>query len=123
LDEPIPAPQLPDGFTIRHVAGEHEVEQLVELHRAAFGTENMTTTYRLAMMRVPEYDRTLDLLAVAPDGKLAAFCVGYVSEAENRLSEQKLGWLDPVGTRPEFQRQGLARSLLLTGLHLLKEGA
>jgi GNAT superfamily N-acetyltransferase len=117
----IPEPQLPAGFTIRHAAGEHEVEQLVESHRAAFGTENMTVAYRLAMMRVPEYDPHLDLLAVGPDGRLAAFCFGYISQAENRLSRQQVGWLDPVGTRPEFRRQGLARALLLTGLQLLKQ--
>ncbi len=117
----IPAPQLPAGFTIRHVAGEHEVEQLVETHRAAFGTENMTVAYRLAMMHVPEYDPQLDLVAVASDGTLAAFCFGYISQAENRLSRQQVGWLDPVGTRPEFRRRGLARALMLTGLALFKQ--
>jgi GNAT superfamily N-acetyltransferase len=114
-------PQLPAGFAIRPVDGEHEVEQLVELHRAAFGTENMTVAYRLAMMRVSEYDPQLDLVAVAPDGRLAAFCFGYISQAENRLSGRQVGRLDPVGTRPEFRRRGLARALLLTGLQLLKQ--
>jgi ribosomal protein S18 acetylase RimI-like enzyme len=112
---------LPAGFTIRHVSGEHEVENLVELHRAAFGTENMTVAYRLAMMCVPDYDRSLDLIAVAPDGRLAAFCVGVIPAEENALTGHKDGWLDPIGTRPEFQRRGLAHALLLTGLHLLKQ--
>jgi ribosomal protein S18 acetylase RimI-like enzyme len=118
---PIPAPQLPSGFSVRHVSGEAEVEDLVELHRAAFGTENMTVAYRLAMMRVPDYDPSLNLLAVAPDGRLASFCVGTIPAQENALSGDKEGWLDPVGTRPEFQRRGLARALMLIGLRLLKE--
>jgi ribosomal protein S18 acetylase RimI-like enzyme len=112
---------LPAGFTIRHVAGEHEVENLVELHRAAFGTENMTVAYRLAMMRVPDYDPSLDLIAVAPDGRMASFCVGTIPAQENALNGHKDGWLDPIGTRPEFQRRGLARALLLTGLNLLNQ--
>ncbi len=93
---------------------------LVELQQAAFGTQNMTVDYRLAMMRVPEYDPQLDLLAVAPDGRLTAFCVGGVSAEENVQTGLNAGWLDPIGTRPEFQRQGLARALMLTGLSLLK---
>jgi hypothetical protein len=54
LHEPIPSPQPPPGFTIRHVRGEEEATAVAALHRAAFGTEAMTTEHRLAMMRVPE---------------------------------------------------------------------
>ncbi len=121
LTEAIPTPSLPAGFTIRPLAGEQEVEQLVELHRAAFGTENMTVAYRLAMMRVPDYDPTLDLIAIAPDGQWVAFCLASISQADNRQAQQPTGWLDPVGTRPAFQRRGLAKALMLTGLALLKE--
>lgn len=121
LTEPIPTPQLPPGFTIRHLAGEQEVEQMVELHRAAFGTEIMTVAYRLAMMRVPEYNPTWDLIAVAPDGQWVAFCLANYSQAENQQTTQPTGWLDPIGTQPEFRRRGLAKALMLTGLVLLKE--
>ena len=77
LGEPIPTPSLPPGFTVRPLKGEHEVDALVALHRAAFGTNKMTVDLRLAMMRVPDYDRELDLLAVAPDGRLAADLFGF----------------------------------------------
>ena len=117
----IPTPQLPTGFTIRHVAGEQEVEQLVALHRAAFGTENMTVAYRLAMMRVPDYDPTMDLIVVAPDEQWVAFCLAELSHAKNQQASQPTGWLDPIGTHPAFRRRGLAKALLLTGLALLKE--
>lgn len=121
LDEPIPTPQIPTGFSLRHVLGEQEVEALVALHRAAFGTEHMTVEERLAMMHVPEYDPQLDLLAVAPDGRLAAYCFCSISEQENRHSGRKEGWTDPVATHPDFQRRGLAKALLLRGLQKLKE--
>lgn len=121
LSEPIPEPQLPPGFTIHHVTDEGDVERMVELHQAAFGTQNMTIDYRLAMMRVPEYDPTLDLIAVAPDGKWVSFCMGSISEEENRQAGRKMGWLDPVGTHPDFRRRGLAQALLLTGMLRLKE--
>ncbi|HOU13510.1 MAG TPA: GNAT family N-acetyltransferase [Anaerolineae bacterium] len=121
LHAPIPAPQLPAGFSIRHVTGEHEVEALVALHRAAFGTENMTVEERLAMMRTPEYDAELDLVAVAPDGRLAAYCMVSISQEENARTGRNEGYTDPVATHPDFRRLGLARALLLTGLYALQQ--
>ena len=118
---PIPTPQIPAGFSIRHVTGEHEAEALVGLHRAAFGTENMTVEERLAMMRVPDYDLELDLLAVAPDGRLAAYCMVSISQEENLRTGRNEGYTDPVATHPDFQRRGLAKALLLTGLHTLQQ--
>jgi len=121
LNEPIPTPQVPVGFSVRHVAGEHEVETLVALHCAAFGTENMTVEERLAMMRVPEYDSELDLLVIAPDGKFAANCMCSISQEENERTGRNEGYTDPVATLPDFQRRGLAQVLLLTGFHNLKQ--
>ena len=121
LDKPIPAPQLPVGFSIRHVAGEQEVKALVALHRAAFGTENMTVEERLAMMRVPEYDSELDLLVIAPDGGFAAYCMCSSSQEENERTGRNEGYTDPVATHPDYQRRRLAQALLLTGFHKLKQ--
>ncbi|MDX9955836.1 MAG: GNAT family N-acetyltransferase [Anaerolineae bacterium] len=121
LDQPISTPQLPEGFTIRHVLGEEEVEALVALHRAAVGTEHMTVEERLAMMRVPEYKPELDLLAATPDGQLVAYCMCGISEEENAATGRNEGYTDPVGTHPDFQRRGLARALMLTGLQALKQ--
>ena len=56
LAEPIPEPALPMGYLIRPVAGEAEVEALVALHRAAFGTEHLTAAERLTWMRASDYD-------------------------------------------------------------------
>src|SRR3990172_711347 len=62
LNEPIAPPQLPQGFHIRPMAGDAEVAALVRLHRAAFGTRNMTVKERLVMMQQPDYDAGLDLV-------------------------------------------------------------
>ncbi len=121
LNGPIPTPYLPPGFTIRPVAGEQEVEAYVALHRAAFGTQNMTVEYRLAIMRSPDYIPELDLVVVAADGTLVALCVCRISPAENNPSLRLNGWTDPVATHPSYRRRGLSRALLLSGLSLLKE--
>ena len=121
LADPIAKPQLPEGFMIRPIGGEQEAEDWVRLHRAALGTQTMTTEYKLAMMRPPTYDPQMDLVTVAPDGRLAAYCVCFINFEENTLSGQRNGYTDPVATHPDFQRRGLAKALLLTGLSLLKE--
>jgi len=121
FDRPFPDPVLPPGFTIRVLNGEAEAAIAADLHRAAFGTDYMTTENRLVMMRTSEYDPTLDLVAVAPDGRLAAYTMGSISAEENLHFGRRIGYLDPLATHPDFQRLGLARALLLTGLRMLKE--
>ena len=122
LNDPIPDSQPPPGFSIRSVAGESEIEALVALHRAAFGTDNMTIEERRAMMSGPDYDPALDLVVVAPDGRLAGFCVCGIPREENAATGRNEGYTDPIGVHPDFQKQRLAHALLLTGLHLLREG-
>ena len=116
LSLPIRSHPLPDGFTIRCVQGKSEVEALVALHRAAFGTDKMTIEERLAMMSTPLYIRELDLVAVASDGELAAFCVCGFDDPD-----KKEAFTDPIGTHPRYRRMGLAQTIVTTGLKLLKE--
>ena len=119
LSEPVPAHPLAAGFSIRPIKGESEVQELVSLHRAAFGTEYMTVPARLAMIGTAQYHPDLDLVAVSPDGDLAAFCVCGLDAADRTL-----GTTDPIGTHPRFRRQGLGKAIVSAGLRGLKnEGA
>ncbi|MBE0699797.1 MAG: GNAT family N-acetyltransferase [Anaerolineaceae bacterium] len=120
LSEPIPLPQVPPGFIIRCLAGDEEAAWVM-LHRAAFATQNMTLAYRQAMTQSPDYDPQLDLVAAAPDGSLAAYVFGSIRYEENEQTGLKIGWTDPVGTHPDYQRRGLARELLLECLRRLRE--
>ena len=122
LDPPISIPTLPPGFSIRPMGGENEIEAYVALHRASFGTENMTIAYRQSIMSAPGYIPELDLVAIAPDGTLAAFCVCQIfPDDAPRAGGQKEGWTDPVGTQPDYRGMGLAKALMLTGMSLLSE--
>lgn len=114
LTDPIEEFPLPPGFSIRSVTGEGEVDALVSLHRAAFGTDNMTVEERLAIMRSPNYAPSLDLVAVAPNGELSAFCICS-------LDENGTGYTDPIGTHPNYQRLGLGKAIVSSGLRMLKD--
>jgi mycothiol synthase len=120
LREPIPEPRLPDGYAIRHLSGEAELDAYCAMHRDAFGTAYMTAERRLPLLRDPGYDAELDLVAVAPDGELAAFVYCSVDAEENERLALAQGWTDPVGTRPAHRRRGLSTALVLEGFRRLR---
>lgn len=121
LRAPIPGVTLPAGFHIRPLEGEHELPAYVALHQATFDSGEMTLEMRRAIMRAPEYDRALDLVAVSAVGKLAAFCVCQIFNEENAITGEECGWTDPIGAHPGFQGLGLGLALLYTGFRKLKE--
>ena len=114
LTERLPLPQLPSGFKLRPLRGEVEVGDYVALHRAAFGTDNMTVEWRARTLQTPHYVPKLDVVAVAPEGRLAAFCVGWAlpNHAETQV--------EPLGVHPDFQHLGLGRAVLLEGLRRMQ---
>ena len=119
LRTPIPDPAVPDGFSIRQLAGEGELAAIVALHQAVFAAPSAGDE-RLALMRDPDYRPDLDLVAVAPDSTLAAFCICSTSAEEDRPQSYHEGWVELLGTHPRFRRRGLGQALLLTGLQRLR---
>lgn len=115
LSQPIPEPKLPQGFSIRPLAGHQEAEAVAALHRLALDTDYMTTENYLAIMNTSAYDPSLNLVAIAPKGTIVANCICSVNEQE------RIGYTDPVATHPRYQGMGLGRALLARGMQLLKE--
>jgi mycothiol synthase len=116
IDQSIPEPVFPPGFTVRCVTGEQEVDLLVDLHREAFGTSHMTRDQRLAIMRAPGYDPTMDFVALNPGGKMCAFCICSVEG-----DDHDTGHIDPIGTREEYKRMGLGQAIVSVGLRALQD--
>jgi mycothiol synthase len=121
LSETISPALFPEGFTLRQAAGEQELDAIVALHQAAFGTQNMTIETRRAIMRNPDYIPELDLLLEAPNGTLAAFCYCAIPKEANELSRRSEGEIGITGTGPAYQKRGLGRAMLLAGLQRLKD--
>jgi ribosomal protein S18 acetylase RimI-like enzyme len=102
-----------DGFEIRSIRGEDEHAARADAARLAFASTLEPEAHRaryLRFMRSPAYEREHDIVAVAPDGTIAAFAIYW---PDNELS---LGQFEPVGTHPDFRRRGLARAVLHEGL-------
>lgn len=115
--QPLLQPQLPPGFSLRPLAGAAEVAAYVDLHRAVFESENMTVAWRARTLRHPDYRPDLDLVAVAPDGRLAAFCVGWFTPTG--LGSPS-GQIEPMGVHADFRHLGLGRAILSQALRRLE---
>lgn len=106
-------PQLPPGFTI-HDVNDEDIAVKVAVHRAAFHPSQMTEQIYRGLRQAPGYIPELDLVVVGPDGRFASFCLCWIDPV-NRIGE-----FEPVGTHPDFRRQGLARAVLWAGLQRMK---
>jgi mycothiol synthase len=125
LSEPVPDPQLPEGFTLRHVENDDEAARWVEMFNASFidhyDFHPMQVESHLHWLKSPKYRPEHDLIAVAPDGTFAAFCFCWVDPENNARNNRKEGWIEILGTRRGYRKIGLGRAMLLAGLKRLKE--
>jgi len=117
LDEPIPEAVLPTGCQVRTVADAGEVSNRAAAQREVWQpwtVGNVSGDDYARLMQLPGYHRELDVVAVAPDGIIAAYVNCWIDPAN------RIGDFGPVGARPAYRRQGLTRAVLLEGLRRLK---
>jgi ribosomal protein S18 acetylase RimI-like enzyme len=117
LADPIPASVLPDGYGVRTVEGEQEVQKRAAASHAAFRSRLTFEQYwprYLSFMQSPVYESGRDMMVVAPDDRCAAFCI-YWLDPVNRV-----GLFEPVGTHPDFQRKGLGKAMMLETLRRMR---
>ena len=116
LDSAPDALPLPQGFSLRHVANDDDIERRVRVETSAYG--GLTTSvdrWRLLARRLPGYRPSLDLLAVASDGTGASACTCWYDEANRR------GEFEAVGTAKRFQQLGLGKAVITEGIRRLQQ--
>jgi mycothiol synthase len=109
LSEPVPAPALPSGFSLRHSRGEADAKLRSVASRAAFSPHRDLEGYwprTLRFMQSPVYVPEHERFVISSNGDVASYCIIWTDEIN------KLGHFEPVGTHPDYQRKGLGRALL-----------
>jgi ribosomal protein S18 acetylase RimI-like enzyme len=117
LDEPIPETVIPPGCQVRALAEAGDTSNRASAHREVWlpwTDGNISDDDYVRFMQLPGYHRDLDVVAVAPDGVIAAFVNGWIDPLN------RIGDLGEVGARPVYRRQGLTRAVLLECLRRLK---
>lgn len=124
LNEPIPEPQFPDGYTLRHVSNEQDLEKWVETFNLSFidhwNHHPAVLEEHKHWLTDEKYNPERDLVLVAPDGTFAGFCFCEVDPDDNTRNNRKHGWIGMLGTRRGYRGLGLGKGLLLAGMQRLK---
>ena len=113
--KPVPAPIAPGGYCVRALGDESELPARSWLSWKAFHPDEPDEKYEgwqwyRNVQRVPLYRRDLDIVAVAPDGELAAFCTVWFDDVT------RTAVFEPVGTHPNHQKRGLGKAVMNEGL-------
>ncbi len=114
LNHALAEPVLPAGWQVRHVAGEHEFEERVSIHRDVYHPSRVTLKAYQRMRTIPGYTPELDIAAVAPEGTFASYCICWLDPVN------KCGEFEPVGTRAAFRRQKIGQAVMREGLKRLQ---
>ncbi|MBN1249804.1 MAG: GNAT family N-acetyltransferase [Anaerolineae bacterium] len=116
LSDPVPEPSCP-GWQVRAVAGEGETSSRAAAQREVWqpwSVGNVSDEDYARFMRLPGYDRELDVVAVSPEGVIAAYVNGWIDPVN------RIGDFGPVGALPAYRRQGLTQAVLLECLRRMQ---
>jgi mycothiol synthase len=119
LDRPIPEIMLPADCQVRAVAehSQSEISNRAAAHRdiwQPWTVGNVHAEDYANFMKLPGYNRELDIVAVTPDGVIAAYVNGWIDPLN------KIGDFGPVGALPAYRRQGLTKAVLLECLRRMQ---
>ncbi len=107
----IPGLGISAGYRVQELGGDR-VGKYVAAHRAAFGTEYVTSEVRHAWQEEAGYRQELDLVLVDEEDGIAAFAVSYL--------HGRRGEIGTVGVLPEQRGQGLSHIVVAAALDRLK---
>ena len=119
LDMALLPAQVKGEFQVRACKGEPEVASRARAQYGAFGSEAPFERYMerfRKFMRSTVYCHNLDIVAIAPDGQVGAFCIVWMD------SVNQVGLFEPVGTHPDYQRKGLGKAVMQEGLRRMQAG-
>lgn len=118
---PPPLPQWPDGITIRTMIAGQDEAQLYRAKDEAFRDhwgyvetpfDEGFANWMHHINHNPDHDPTLFFMALAKDEAGATQVAGYAFCEPTTTDDPGMGWIDSLGVRRPWRRQGLALALL-----------
>lgn len=117
LEQPVPTLALPEGYHLRPTAGEAEIDDWIALYNSAFRDHYDFRPWsregKAQWMNDPAYLPELDVVAVAPDGTLAALCWTSRLDPEDGAPSW---FVELVATAREHRRKGLGSALIANAI-------
>jgi GNAT superfamily N-acetyltransferase len=120
LEQPLPDFPVAEGYLVRSLGGPEEIPSRSWASWRAFHPNSPDEDYEgwdwypINIQNQPMYRRDLDLVAIAPDGEVAAFTTLWYDDVT------RWGYFEPVGTVPEHQKKGLGKSVIVEAMRRMK---
>ncbi len=110
----LPEPRLPEGYVVRSMAQENNIELRREVFGRAFNhtdpAEWPSAFSYQELQKAPDYRKDQDLYVVGTNGEYVSCCILWYDE------KNKMGVLEPVGAHPDFRRKGFGREVVMEGI-------
>jgi GNAT superfamily N-acetyltransferase len=94
---------------------DHDPDERVAVHRAAWAGSRFTRALYDAVRATPPYRADLDVLVRTPEGEPAAYALAWYDAAS------RSGELEPVGTAAAHRRRGYGAAACVAALHRLRD--
>jgi predicted N-acetyltransferase YhbS len=114
IPDPFPPISLASGFRLKSLAEDNDLSKIHRVLWRGFDHAGEPPAagieWRKKMQSGPNFRKELTIVVEAPNGDFVSFC-GMWYEATNRIA-----YVEPVATDPDFRRRGLGKAAVLEGL-------
>ncbi|HET9911381.1 MAG TPA: GNAT family N-acetyltransferase [Anaerolineales bacterium] len=123
LKDPLPELPVIPGYTIRPMGAGLELLERCYASGLGFHNDDIQVArdnrdhpeWYHRIQSAPLYRRDLDIVAVAADGSIAAFCTAWFDDVS------LTAYLEPVATVAAHRKRGLGKAVVLEALYRLKQ--